>query len=40
MHALILSGGKPLTMYAFQQQEHLVDDHMVRYVLDHELLTV
>lgn len=31
---------KKCLMYAFQQQEHLVDDHMVRYVLDHEMLTV
>lgn len=25
-------------MYAFQQQKHLIDDHMVRYVIDHEML--
>ncbi|MGB8455105.1 MAG: hypothetical protein WCD89_22590 [Anaerocolumna sp.] len=25
-------------MYAFQQQKKLVDDHMVRYVVEHEML--
>lgn len=30
---------KSLT-YAFQKQKRLVDDHMVQYVLDHEILTV
>lgn len=26
-------------MYAFQQSKRLVDEHMVRYVIDHEMLT-
>lgn len=25
-------------MYAFQQNKHLVDDHMVRFVIEHEML--
>ncbi len=25
-------------MYAFQQQKRLIDDHMVRYVVDHEMI--
>ncbi len=25
-------------MYAFQQNKHLVDDHMIRFVIDHEML--
>lgn len=27
-------------MYAFQQQKHLIDDHMIRFVNDHEMITV
>ena len=27
-------------IYAFQNQKRLVDDHMVEYVLEHELLTI
>lgn len=26
-------------MYAFQQKKHLIDDHMVRFVIDHEMLS-
>ena len=26
-------------MYAFQQKKQLVDDHVVRYVVEHEMLT-
>ena len=26
-------------MYAYQQQRRLIDDHMVRFVVEHELLT-
>jgi type II secretory pathway predicted ATPase ExeA len=25
-------------MYAFQQSKHLIDDHMIRFVIDHEML--
>lgn len=25
-------------MYAYQQNKHLIDDHMIRFVLDHEML--
>ena len=27
-------------MYAFQQNKRLIDDHMVRYVTEHEMLEV
>lgn len=30
--------GEKCLMYAFQQQKKLVDDHMVRYVVEHEML--
>ena len=27
-------------MYAFQQSKHLIDDYMLRYVVEHEMLEV
>ena len=27
-------------MYAFQQQRRLVDDYMIKFIVEHEMLTV